>query len=267
MSDMEDLAGDAGAPAAGTVIEAELDKQKGIAATLIVSSGSLTKGSFIAPETAYAPVRILENYLGKQEESIGAGRPARILGWSDLPLVGSPFSLFPSKKAAEEHTERRPLEKEDGRTKSREQDAAEISCHRSRRAGSPYPSCAQSSAARPRMKRLRPRLQAITIPLVIRADSSGSLDGIHRELSKIKVDYVDLKIISEGIGEINEKDAKVAVGDASSIILGFNVATDPQAKGVIERSGVAARSFKITLRIDRFRPFRRGRAKAKGIPR
>ncbi len=82
LSDMEDLAYDPNASTIGVVIEADLDKKKGIAATLIVDNGSLKKGSFIATETAFAPVRILENFKGEQEAEIGlqAGLRASSVG-------------------------------------------------------------------------------------------------------------------------------------------------------------------------------------------
>ena len=58
--------------------------------------------------------------------------------------------------------------------------------------------------------------------------------------------------MSEGIGEINEKDAKTALSDANSIIVGFNVPTDVQAGGVIEHSGLNARTFKIIYELTDF---------------
>lgn len=247
LSDMEDLAGDANAPATGIVVEADLDKQKGIAATLIVSNGTLRKGSVLATETAYAPVRILENFRGMQEAEIGAGRPARVVGWSGLPEVGSEFIVVDSKKAAEEHVSEGILKKKaaglkKGPTPTPVKAPVSLSAQTN-------PS--QKNAAGPDAQAV-PEIKTLVIPLIIRADSSGSLEGIHRELAKIKVDYVEWKIISEGIGEINEKDAKTAVGDPTSVILGFNVSTDAQAKGVIERSSVNAKSFKIIYELTDF---------------
>ena len=232
LSDMEDLAYDPNASTIGVVIEADLDKKKGIAATLIVDNGSLKKGSFIATETAFAPVRILENFKGEQEAEISAGRPARVVGWSDLPVVGSSFKTFVSKKSAEEYVTEGILKKKTAERKM-------------------IPSVSLVQGATSDTDGVA-EIKTVIIPLIIRADSSGSLDGIHHELNKIKIDHVEIKIIDEGIGEISEKDAKTALSDANSIIVGFNVPTDVQAGGVIERSGLNARTFKIIYELTDF---------------
>jgi len=238
MSDLEDLSTDSTARAQGRIIEAQLDKQKGIAATVIVKSGQVEKGFYIATDDAFAPVRILENYLGKQEEAIGPGRPARIVGWSSLPEAGAAFSAFDSKKLAEAHVaggrERKRIASLKPLVPSTKK-TAEI-------AATP------ATVANP----LSPVIKPISIPLIIRADSAGSLDGIHRELSKVKIDYVNLRIVSEGIGEINEKDAKTALTNDSCLIVGFNVEIDAQAAGVIERSGLNAKTFTIIYELTDF---------------
>jgi translation initiation factor IF-2 len=233
LSDMEDLAYDPNAPTTGTIIEADLDKKKGVAATLIVDNGTLKKGSFIATETAFAPVRILENFKREQQAEIGAGRPARVVGWSDLPAVGSPFTTFDSKKKAEEHVIEGVLKKK-----------------ASERKNTPAVTLVQSTSLDSQGGAVE--IKTVVIPLIIRADSSGSLDGIHHELKKVKIDYIELKIVSEGIGEINEKDAKTALSDVNSIIVGFNVPTDAQAAGVIERSSLNAKTFKIIYELTDF---------------
>jgi len=230
LSDMEDLAYDPAAKAAGMVIEADLDKKKGIAATLIISDGTLVKGIFIATSTAFAPVRILENFKGEQEAAIGGGRPARVVGWSSLPAVGSEFVAFASKKDAEKHIEENKAKKETIQGKPAEKSPAKTG---------------DAATAGEEIK-------TVVIPLIIKADSSGSLDGIHHELNKIKIDHTEIMIVSEGIGEINEKDAKTAQSDVNSIIVGFNVPTDVQAAGVIDRSGLMARSFKIIYELTDF---------------
>jgi translation initiation factor IF-2 len=269
LSDMEDLSFDPNASTIGVVIEADLDKKKGIAATLIINNGILKKGSFIATETAFAPVRILENFKGEQESEIAAGRPARVVGWSDLPAVGSTFKTFDSKKEAEEYIEECKSQNEIKKLERKNYSvtpakAGVLSNNKVPNTGSNL-GLSESQDSRFRgndkqrgnekqseVNQTTEEIKTIIIPLIIRADSSGSLDGIHHELNKIKIDHVEIKIVSEGIGEINEKDAKTALSDANSIILGFNIPTDVQAAGVIERSSLNAHSFKIIYELTDF---------------
>ena len=249
LSDMEDLSFDPNSSTVGVVIEADLDKKKGIAATMIINNGILKKGSFIATETAFAPVRILENFKGEQEAEISAGRPARVVGWSDLPAVGSTFKTFDSKKEAEKYIEEK-VESRKYLVKSQEKQDSGLSTRdfRLNTTKSDSKDKVENSEAGQEKEEIR----TIVIPLIIRADSSGSLDGIHHELNKIKIDHVEIEIVSEGIGEINEKDAKTALSDANSVIVGFNVPTDTQAAGVVERSSLNSRTFKIIYELTDF---------------
>ena len=78
----------------------------------------------------------------------------------------------------------------------------------------------------------------VTFPIIIKTDVIGSLDGVKDELAKITHDRVRLKIVSEGLGEINENDVKVAIGDPNVVIIGFNAAPDKKAAAMIERAAI-----------------------------
>ncbi len=94
----------------------------------------------------------------------------------------------------------------------------------------------------------------IEIPIIIKADAIGSLDGIKHELAKIKNDKVILKIVSESIGTINEGDVKMAQSNPNIIILAFNSKPDVKAKSILERSTstVNLQSFDIIYNLIEF---------------
>ncbi|MDE2213441.1 MAG: GTP-binding protein, partial [Patescibacteria group bacterium] len=100
-AELQGITTDPDAPAAGTVIEAHIESKRGASATLIVKNGVLRSGEFVIAGAAYAPVRIMENFLGKDVREAGAGSPVRIVGFSALPAVGGAFSVVKSKKEAE----------------------------------------------------------------------------------------------------------------------------------------------------------------------
>ncbi len=100
-----------------------------------------------------------------------------------------------------------------------------------------------------------------TLPLIIKADVIGSLEGVKFELAKLKKGLpadqaakVRLKIVSEGIGEIDENDIKLAQSDPSIVVLGFNEEPDKKAAALIERSPVPlnVRSFKVIYELTEF---------------
>jgi len=214
VADLADLKADAALPAEGMVIEAGLDNRKGIYATLLIKNGSLSSGMFVVAEDAFAPVRILEDFQGNAIRSATFSSPVRITGFSKLPSVGSSFATLSDKKEAE------------------------------RRAAAFVPP--------PKVNMEQSGSASIIIPIILKADAIGSLDAIRHELSKIRNEKVELKIVSEGIGSINESDVKAAQSMPSIIILAFNSKPDAKAKNILERSTVRVESFDIIYNLIEF---------------
>lgn len=99
VADTSELKADLSASAQGYVLEARLNKNRGIEATAILTDGTLRPGDDVATATAKGKVKILENFLGKAEDSALAGAPCLIVGFEEIPKVGE--ELFAGAKAAE----------------------------------------------------------------------------------------------------------------------------------------------------------------------
>jgi translation initiation factor IF-2 len=215
VADLQDLKANPALPAEGAIIEAGLDNKKGIYATLLIKNGTLTSGMYVVAEDAIAPVRILEDYLGKAIKTATFSSPVRIVGFNKIPNVGSKFVMIDGKKEAEELAASfKPLVKKPAQKKADD--------------------------------------STISIPLLIKADAIGSLEGINHELAKIDNSKVSLKIVSEGVGNINEGDLKSAQSDPNLIILAFNSKPDAKAKSVLERSTIRVESFDIIYNLVEF---------------
>ncbi|HEY4477320.1 MAG TPA: translation initiation factor IF-2 [Candidatus Paceibacterota bacterium] len=102
LAELEALTGDPAMLAEGVVIEAHLDSRRGPSATLLITNGSLKKGLFILAGSAFAPVRILENTLGKPIDEAGPSSPVHVAGFNEIPPVGAAFFTYASKKELEE---------------------------------------------------------------------------------------------------------------------------------------------------------------------
>jgi translation initiation factor IF-2 len=87
--------------------------------------------------------------------------------------------------------------------------------------------------------------EIITLPLIIKSDATGSIEGIIHEISKISHARVALKIASQGIGDITEADIKAVQGLPNTIVLGFNVSIDPKATAILERNPMNVKTFKV----------------------
>ena len=171
---------------------------------------------FVASGSAYSPTRILENHAGKKITEATFSSPIRIIGWNKAPAVGSHFVTFDSKKEVEAYVEEM-TEKEKS---------------------------APASGHAPKEEETKK-----IIPVIIKADVTGSVEAIEHELKKIKSDRVAIKVIVASIGDITESDIKIAGGSKEAVVLGFNVKTDSQASAMIERLGIETASFDIIYKL------------------
>jgi len=236
MAELADLNADITIPATGIIIESEIDTRTGISATTLVQNGTLKIGTFIVAGSAYAPVRFIEDFQRKKIDSASPSMPANIVGWSTIPVCGTIFTTVATKKEAEKMTE-------DHREETR----------RARMTNpAPVAEITQKTVADDTFDPNRSTPKVVIFPIVIKADAIGSLEGIHHELNKITHNKVRLKIVAEGIGEINENDIKLAMSDTGIILIGFNVSPDKKAAGIIERMNVSMKTFNVIYELVEF---------------
>jgi translation initiation factor IF-2 len=215
---IEDLKANPNTSAEGVIIEANRDSKKGVSATLLIKNGTLEYGQYIISEDSISPVRIFEDYLGKTIKKASFSSPVKVIGFNKIPHVGSTFVTVKNKKQAEEiaHKFQTQIKSPKNNSLNSEND------------------------------------KTVIIPIIIKADAIGSIEGIKHELEKIKNDKVKIKIVSEGIGNINENDVKTAQGDPNIIILSFNSEADTKAQSIIERSTIQVKSFNIIYNLIEF---------------
>jgi len=208
-ADLAELSADPEAPASGFILESTQDPKQGLTATLIVKEGTLRTGSFVVAGDAYAPVRFIENFAGKRVEAAPPSSPARISGFSKLPPAGTPFMTATTRKEAE------------GMVAG--YDAGHASAHEAL---------------------IQDAEGVTTLPLVVKADATGSIEAIKHELGKIRHDRASVRLIHTGIGAIGEADVKTAQA-AGGIVVGFSVSIDSAARELAERTSVPVETFTI----------------------
>lgn len=212
VSEMEELTGDTNKKAEGVVIESSLDPKKGSSATLIIKDGTLKKGMFVVCENDWSPVRIMEDFLGKNLEKASFSTPVRIVGWSSPPKAGNLFLSFNTKKEAEEHI------KENSK-KSQKKDI------RNETDGEDY------------------------IPIIIKADTLGSLEAIEGEIKKMKNEKIKHVIVHSAVGNITEKDILMSDKEGKTIVAGFNVKIDSSAENIALKLGTEIKTFEIIYKL------------------
>lgn len=210
-ADMAELEADTNAPAEGTIIEGYMDEKRGTTATLIVKNGTLKSGSFVVSGTAFAPVRIMEDFTGKAIKEAGLSTPAGIVGFNEIPEVGSSFVTVDSKKEAEKMTTE----------------------NQTRSTGEAYE-----------------RTNLPIVPLLIKADVLGTIDAIKHELEKFESDRIAVRVIGADVGDISASDVQDVSATEDAIIVGFNVKVERAATDLAERLGVEIDTFSIIYELS-----------------
>jgi len=219
VAEMEELKGDSKKPAEGLVIEANLDKQKGITAVLVIKNGHIENGMYVVAGDRIASTRMMESFLGKKIEEAIFSSPIRIIGFDKLPKVGGPFMTFETKKEAEQY----------------------ISDEKEKDKNIPIKNYNNDATA--------DDVDLNYIRIMIKTEAAGSINAVEHEINKIVSDKVKIKIIGAGIGNISENDVKLASGRNPAIILGFDVGMDASAKELAERYKVEIKTFDIIYKI------------------
>jgi translation initiation factor IF-2 len=219
--ELEGIASNPALPAEGLVIEARVDNRRGNTATLIVQNGTLRSGEYIVSGAATAPVRIMENFLGKPIKEAGAGSPVRIVGFSVLPAVGAKWQTVQSKKEAEALV------------------VAPVKI--------PAAQASVSAPAEGEEEKLH-----VILPLVIKTDVAGTAEAVLHELEKLpKDERLEVRIVARGVGPVSESDVKQAgSGTPPGLVVGFNVKTDAVAPDLAERLGVSIGLFDIIYKLS-----------------
>lgn len=211
VADLEDLQADPTANAEGIIIESRLDPKRGITATLIVKNGTLKKGQFVVAGGAITTTRIMENFLGKTIADADPGTPVQLVGFDSLPEVGVPVKVFDKKRDAEDFI--------------------------------------KEGATSDYSKEDRPKDGEKVVPIIIKADVYGTVEAVEKEIKKMNVEGLHIKIVTKGIGNIGETDIKQAQSDKDTIILGFNVGMDARAGDIQEKVGASIQTFDIIYKL------------------
>jgi len=242
--ELEGLSADPELAGEGVIIEAHVDPRRGNSATLIVENGSLEQGEYVVSGAAFAPVRIMENFLGKKITEALPGSPVQLVGFSAPPRVGDAWHAVESKKEAEEDT-------------AEFRNRASAPGH-SGPPGHTQPPL-QGTAASPdktteESTGTEEAVQKLILPLVIKTDVAGVADAVTHELEKLPGDpRLEVRVVARTVGTITEGDVRHAgAGTVPGLIAGFNVKIEREARELAERLGVEVGMFDVIYKLTQW---------------
>ncbi|MBL8101193.1 MAG: translation initiation factor IF-2 [Anaerolineales bacterium] len=223
VADSNDIKANPNGKVIGTVIEAELDKSKGVLATLLVQNGTLESGDNVVAGIAHGKLRAITDYKGKPIKKAGPSTPVAVMGLSDVPSAGDIFQVVKTDKEARAIVQER-LEAIKTQAQSRKKVSLE-DLFANVQAG-----------------------EAKELNLIVKADVQGSLEPIVTELNKLGEGEIGLHILHAETGNIGNNDVMLASA-SKAIIIGFNVQADVDARRMAEKEGVDLRLYEIIYRM------------------
>jgi translation initiation factor IF-2 len=207
------------APAKGVVIEARLDKGRGPVATLLVQSGTLSRGDIVLTGAVYGRVRAMLDESGKPVATAGPSIPVEVQGLSDVPGAGEDMMVVADERKAREIAAFRHGKVRDVRF-------------------------AKQHAAKLDMFGQMAEGEKKALTLVIKADVQGSQEALIHALTRLGTDEVKVTVVHAGVGGITESDVNLAMA-SRSVIIGFNTRADATARKLAESAGIQVRYYNI----------------------
>ncbi|MBU3741722.1 MAG: translation initiation factor IF-2 [Candidatus Kapabacteria bacterium] len=219
-ADILDLKANFERAARGTVIEAHVDKGRGNVVTVMVQKGTLDVGDIFVCGQFAGRVRAMFDERGNRVDAAGPSIPVQVTGFDGLPNAGDILmEMETDAEARDVATRRQQLRREQQFRGMRHMTLDDIS--------------AQISAGGVK-----------ELPLIVKADVSGSVEALSDSLLKLSTPEVKVRIIYKSVGAISESDIMLAAA-SSAVIVGFQVNISPAARKVAENESVDVRLYSI----------------------
>ncbi len=219
-ADMLDLKVNPHKQAKGTVIEAKLDKNKGVVTTMLVQRGKLDVGDTIVVGSVIGRIRAMTDDKGQKVKSAGPSTPVEITGLSEVPTVGDTFYEVKDEKMAKHLIERR----------KRQQREREL-----------------NKTAKVSLDDLFNQIEKGNLKqlnLIVKADVQGSVEAVKQSLEKLSNDEVSVHVIHANVGGVTETDVTLAKV-SNAIIIAFNVRPNKIAKEMAEKEDVEIKTYSV----------------------
>jgi translation initiation factor IF-2 len=222
VAELKELRANPHKPASGTCLEAHLSEREGVLATLLIQDGTLHTGDHLLCGATYGTVRRMYDDLGRTIHEAGPSVPVRITGLDEVPDADDPFMVVPDLAMAREVAEKRK-EKLLGK--------------------------ALHVRTPVTLENLK-EAEIAELKVILKAEARGSIEAIRAELEKLHHEEVRVRILHTGIGGITTSDVHLALtSPQDTLIVGFNVVPDNEARALADERGIQIRQYNIIYQL------------------
>ena len=219
VADLEELKANPDRSAIGIVLEAATDPRRGIAATILVQTGTLRRGDAIRAGLAYGRIKAMTDSGGQPLKEAGPSTPVTVLGLSEVPAAGERFVTVKDERSARAESEelRREADREGSVRTGVTLDTLFGEIHRG-------------------------AVQDFNI--VLKTDVQGSIEPLVRAIEALAVDEINVKVIHAAAGTVNESDVNLAVA-SQGVIIAFNTRPETGAQRLADAEHVEIREYRV----------------------
>ena len=221
VAEIEELKADFDTEASGYIIESRMEVGRGNVATVIVTRGTLKQGDFLYAGQAFCRVKSMFDHNNKIQKTVVPGSPVDLIGWDESPTAGDQFVAVKNQKLAKSKAE-------DNKNKLKIHDDTSFSVE-SRMSD---------------MMKLLQEGELNNVNIILKADTNGSVEAIRDGVNKLSTEDVNIQIVHSAVGGIVLSDVDLA-GATDSLIIGFNVRPDSQARNMAQSKGIDVRTYSI----------------------
>ena len=221
VAEIEELKANFNSFASGYIIESRMEVGKGNVSTVIVTRGILKQGDFIYSGSSFCRVKSIFDHANNNQKEIIPGTPADIIGWDNSPTAGDQFISVKTQKEAKSMAEKNKeiLKNFDDNSYSAESRVNE-------------------------MMKLLQEGELTSVNIILKADTNGSVEAIKDGILKLSTEEINIQVVHSAVGGIVLSDIDLASA-TNSIIVGFNVRPDSQARNMGQSKGIDIRTYSI----------------------
>ena len=210
--------------AAGTVLEARLDRFRGPVATVLIQQGTLHVGDVFIVGAEFGKVRALIDDRGNRAMECSPSSAVEVLGIEGVPDAGDQFQALAEERAGRQ-----------------------IAAYRQEK-------LRREQLLRSSRMSLDHLFQQIKVgavkelAIILKSDVQGSIEVLKKTLDDLSTEKVKVKVIHAATGAINDSDIVFATA-SNAIVVGFNVRPERSAKALAKKEMVDIRLHTVIYNV------------------